>query len=270
MAEEEKMIICSRCGAEIKESQAYCNYCGSINILGAEVDYFNKLEGVRKNLEELGDDSEEEYKKTFKKTGKLIAVSLIVAAVVALIVVGIVFLKKRADQKRYSYSYNEKMKVFAYLDELYESEKYDEIVAYYEENAKNNYQIYEWQHDDFRWLYDYHTWVVRDAARYEKDVDEKNGKEKEDMSWLIMDAVKLNYQYNLYSINDSLIYDFNEDEAGRIKKLLDEDKATVIKIADISEETFDKIVKDYGDAYKAEEYWDINKTREYLTTIGLY
>ena len=32
----------------------------------------------------------------------------------------------------------------------------------------------------------------------------------------------------------------------------------------------DKIVKDYGDAYKAEEYWDINKTREYLTTIGLY
>ena len=85
-----------------------------------------------------------------------------------------------------------------------------------------------------------------------------------------MDAVKLNHQYNLYSTNDSLIYDFNEDEAGRIKKLLDEDRATVSKIADISEETFDKIVKDYGDAYKAEEYWDINKTREYLTTIGLY
>ena len=66
--------------------------------------------------------------------------------------------------------------------------------------------------------------MVRDAERYEKDVNEKNGKEKEDMSWLIMDAVKLNHQYNLYSINDSLIYDFNEDEAGRIKKLLDEDK----------------------------------------------
>ena len=66
MENQEKKIQCSKCGATIKESQAYCNYCGSINILGAEIDYRHKLDGIKNDLAEMGDDSDQNNYEAYK------------------------------------------------------------------------------------------------------------------------------------------------------------------------------------------------------------
>lgn len=271
MASEEKMIICSRCGAEIKESQAYCNYCGCVNILGAEVDYFNKLEGVRKDLEDLGDDSKEEFKKTIKSSGKLIAIALIIAAAIVALIIGIVAWRKNNDKKHYSYSYNEKMEVFAHLDELYEAEKYDEIEKFYEENTKDNYQIYEWQHNDFHGLYTYHAWFVRDLARYEEDVQKGNKTYlPESRSWMLYDVCQLNYFYNQNKNGDSSIYDFTEDEAERMLKLLEDDEAKTLEKLRLTKEELEQIKTAYSDALDVENYWGIDGLRDYLKENNLY
>ena len=271
MEKEEKMIICSRCGAEIKESQAYCNYCGCVNILGAEVDYFNKLEGVRKDLEELGDDSKEEFKKTIKSSGKLIAIALIIAAAIVALIIGIIAWRKNNEKKHYSYSYNEKMQVFAQLNEYYEAENYDEIVKFYEENSQDNYQIFEWEHNDFYGLYTYHSWFVRDLKWYEDDLQKSNKDHiSESRSWMLYDAIQLRYYYERDTKNDSMIYDFTEDEAERMLKLLEEDEKTVIEKLHLEKEELDRILKDYSNALDAEDYWGIEEFRNYLKENNLY
>ena len=115
------MIQCSKCGATIKESQAYCNYCGSINILGAEIDYLNKLENVRSDLAEMGDDSDEEFKKTVKLSTKYIIIILAVAVVLILGFFGIRYAVNKAEESHYYASYNEMQEIFAGLNAMYEA-----------------------------------------------------------------------------------------------------------------------------------------------------
>ena len=271
MEKEEKMIICSRCGAEIKESQAYCNYCGCVNILGAEIDYFNKLEGVRKDLEELGDDSKEEFKKTIKSSGKLIAIALIIAAAIVALIIGIIAWRKNNENKHYSYSYNEKMQVFAQLNEYYEAENYDEIVKFYEENTQDNYQIFEWEHNDFYGLYTYHSWFVRDLNWFEDDLQKSNKDHiNESRSWMLYDAIQLRYYYERDTKNESMIYDFTDEEAERMLKFVEEDEKAVIEKLHLEKEELDRILKDYSNALDAEDYWGIEEFRNYLKENNLY
>lgn len=192
MEKEEKMIQCSKCGATIKESQAYCNYCGSINILGAEIDYLNKLENVRSDLAEMGDDSDEEFKKTVKLSTKYIIIILAVAVVLILGYFGIRYAVNKAEDSHYSASYNEMQEIFAGLNAMYEAGDLEGLRKFYqEENHSDNYRVYDWEHYYFISVYSYRAWFESSLEKYRNPYDEEDRINAR--KWAIHDAVNLHF-----------------------------------------------------------------------------
>jgi len=61
-----KKVICDSCGAEFSNDEPKCPYCGTMNYDGAEKEYFEKLENVRSDMEDLKTVSAEETKKSLK------------------------------------------------------------------------------------------------------------------------------------------------------------------------------------------------------------
>ena len=55
-----KQIICSSCGAEFEDMLPKCPYCGTMNYKGAEMEYLDRLEDVRSDMEQLGSVPETE------------------------------------------------------------------------------------------------------------------------------------------------------------------------------------------------------------------
>ena len=62
-------MYCSSCGGELTEKDAKCPYCGSINPLGAEAEYMEKLEYLREYTESLGNKAPLEYERQLKHHG---------------------------------------------------------------------------------------------------------------------------------------------------------------------------------------------------------
>lgn len=61
-----KKIICKYCGAKFDEIKSKCPYCGSTNYKGAEAEYFDKLEDVREDMEDLENVPVQETKKELR------------------------------------------------------------------------------------------------------------------------------------------------------------------------------------------------------------
>ena len=115
---------CGNCGAEITEKDAYCPYCGVMNVRAAETEYMEKLEDIRENTEKLGDDGGRHTKKEVRRVGRL---AVIIFAIVAVLVLGLfafswamdnVFIGSGRDARNEAAF---KEKYFPKLDELYES-----------------------------------------------------------------------------------------------------------------------------------------------------
>ena len=117
-------MYCGNCGAEITEKDAYCPYCGVMNVRAAETEYMEKLEDIRENTEKLGDDGGRHTKKEVRRVGRL---AVIIFAIVAVLVLGLfafswamdnVFIGRGRDARNEAAF---KEKYFPKLDELYES-----------------------------------------------------------------------------------------------------------------------------------------------------
>ena len=74
-------MYCGNCGAEITDKDAYCPYCGVMNVRAAETEYMEKLEDIRENTEKLGDEGGRHTKREIRRIGKFAAVVLIIVAV---------------------------------------------------------------------------------------------------------------------------------------------------------------------------------------------
>ena len=117
-------MYCGNCGAEITEKDAYCPYCGVMNVRAAETEYMEKLEDIRENTEKLGDEGGRHTKKEVRRVGRL---AVIIFAIVAVLVLGLfafswamdnVFIGSGRDARNEAAF---KEKYFPKLDELYES-----------------------------------------------------------------------------------------------------------------------------------------------------
>ena len=94
-----KKVICDSCGAEFSNDEPKCPYCGTMNYDGAEKEYFEKLENVRSDMEDLKTVSAEETKKEFKKQGSFIKKVLVVALIIGLLLVGMHILSELSYER---------------------------------------------------------------------------------------------------------------------------------------------------------------------------
>ncbi|MBR2653899.1 MAG: hypothetical protein IKD59_05020 [Lachnospiraceae bacterium] len=129
-------MYCGNCGGEITDKDAYCPYCGVMNVRAAETEYMEKLEDIRENTEKLGDEGGRHTKKEVRRVGRL---AVIIFAIVAVLVLGLFVFSWAMDHFFYGNGRDArdeaafKEKYFPKLEELYASGDMDATCDYLNE-----------------------------------------------------------------------------------------------------------------------------------------
>ncbi len=149
-ASKVKLMECKSCGAHFDEMIPACPYCGTMSIKGAEAEYMDKLEDIREDMEELAAVPVMETKKALKKQTKfvLIVIGVILGLFLLLVLVELIFgyhAPKRDRQADFVWQ----QETFPVLNELYEQEKYDELLTQYYKACEEDAPIYAWEHYEF-------------------------------------------------------------------------------------------------------------------------
>ena len=93
-----KEIICKSCGASFDEDLVRCPYCGTGHLPAEENEHMQKLEGIRRDLQDYETES---VKKPGKKLAKaIILILVVVALIVAIVIAGISSSSKRERDRR--------------------------------------------------------------------------------------------------------------------------------------------------------------------------
>ena len=144
-----KKIICSSCGGEFEDTLPKCPYCSSLNYKGAELEYLEKLEDVRSDVEELGAVPEREVKKELRKQGRFVLKVLLVVAAILAVFVGLYIWDELKYARDPQADYAWKQENYPIMNELYAQGKYEELVAFRKEAYTQNAPLYEWEHREF-------------------------------------------------------------------------------------------------------------------------
>ncbi len=270
MSKKIEKVYCTKCGAEINKDFAYCQYCGSINILGAEKEYMEKLEGVRQDLAEMVDDTEEEFKATVK-TGSKFALKVFIMAIIAVaVIIGIVALVKKLEEKHDNEQYwKEKNLLVNYpeLQELYDAKDYDGLVKYIEETDDPDFVIYTWEHYYFIQIYMNKQFLESDTARLNEYLTTGTGTQSDISSakkWIAYDSLNLRrYAFD----EDQTWLNLTEEEDVMVKEWgshCEENLATYLGMTDseIQEMLY------YFDNFEENSYYSVNEVEDYLKDNG--
>lgn len=147
-----KEIECPNCGAVFEAGEDKCPYCGHINPAGAEAKFLRDLEKTRKELDNVDDEARAAYgseiKKGAKSTVKTVA---IVAVVIAILLGGILLLDKVLfnydDKGNYADELAWEHEAFVEYDELFEAQKYDELIERLAVDGEEH-DVWNWENYD--------------------------------------------------------------------------------------------------------------------------
>ncbi len=157
---------CPNCGAAMEKYSPKCPFCGYINEEGAERQYMEKLDKVRRKLDVVDEEAAGEYKKSYKKLFIIIVATLLVFAALATAYFLFKNFAESIIRSRSNASGEDMLKEmtwqrenFPRYDSLYEAGKYDELLeAVY---ADYEHDTYKWEHKDFVYVYGrYHDTVM--------------------------------------------------------------------------------------------------------------
>lgn len=144
-----KLIICNSCGAEFSNDEPKCPYCGTMNYEGAEKEYFEKLEDIREDVEELNAVPMQEAKKELKKQGKFIKkIFFVVVALVAIFGL-IIYIQEKAYERDNKADYIWQEENFPIMDEMYKSGEYEELAEFFQLAWEEDRPVYNWEHYTF-------------------------------------------------------------------------------------------------------------------------
>lgn len=224
-----KKIICKYCAAEFDEMLPKCPYCESTNYKGAEAEYFEKLEDVRDNMEDLEDVPEEEAKKEFRKQGNFLKKVFIIIAIVVVVLVGLMIWSDSRYEIDEKAGFLWKQENVPIMNDLYEQGKYDEALVIYNEGNENpNVSLYDWEHDDFFDAYE-NVLYIQDTLEYEASGNE-------------LSQVKCTgLFYDEWKVIGLEISGMDEEEHGILREYTDAILKDFDERWDISEEDYQKL-----------------------------
>ncbi|MBS6196500.1 MAG: zinc ribbon domain-containing protein [Clostridiales bacterium] len=160
-------MYCSNCGAQLKETDAKCPYCGTINAIGAEAEYMDKLEDIREETEDLAELPPEEYSQHLKHHGKFaLKIALGVAVLcltIFLIFLGVSHFRNSREKMHLQEQLAFEKKFFPVLDELYaagdDRKVYEYLITLYEEEGSD--ALFSWEHEEYFYYYGHYLEVTR-------------------------------------------------------------------------------------------------------------
>lgn len=171
-------MICKNCGAHFDDNLPKCPYCGEFSYSGAEKEYFDQLEHLKDDLDDLHETVPEMYQQELKKqTKSLKKIFLIIGAVLlvlALLFIGSSMLMDslyETDPKAQLLFARENYPI---ADEYYEAKDYEGLLEFYHTSTEENpsASFYNWDHYPFLMCYE-NYWFFRSAV---------DGKEIQDLS----------------------------------------------------------------------------------------
>lgn len=152
-------MYCGSCGAKLTEKDARCPFCGTLNPLGAEAIYMEKLENIRQDTEALGNTPPEEYNRQLKHHGRFaLKISLIVVSVFLLLFLffqGIIRFTDYQDKREQRAQIAFQNEYFPILDHLYAEGDDEKVSEYlnelYEKDGSG--ALFHWKHQNFYYYY---------------------------------------------------------------------------------------------------------------------
>lgn len=150
MASNVRLMECKSCAAHFDEMLPACPYCGTASIKGAQAQYMDKLEDIRSDVEELENVPADVAKNEVWKPIVLVLVSVFVC--VALLWVWFKIdtrPDKESEERDSKANYIWLQENVPILDELYEQEEHEQLMARYEEAVAEGKPIHQWEHYHF-------------------------------------------------------------------------------------------------------------------------
>ena len=145
-------IECPNCGAVFDAGEPKCPYCGHINPMGAEAKFLRDLEKTRKELDNVDDEAKAAYSGEIKKSAKsTLKTVMIVAVIIAILVGGFFILEKTVFNYGFKGNYADELawehEAFAEYDELFEAEKYEDLMERIAADG-DKHDVWNWENYD--------------------------------------------------------------------------------------------------------------------------
>ena len=152
-----ELVTCESCGASFNEDEPKCPYCGTLNPVGAEKEYGEKLEGIREHLDKVDDFAKGSYLSLIKEGFKVFAVVFLISAVVFLVSYSSIIKKKYEKYASRREEVDKKIELMihykdnvAVINDLYEKKDYEAIVNFLESLDHNDeIELHKWEHYHF-------------------------------------------------------------------------------------------------------------------------
>ncbi len=253
-------MYCGNCGGEITDKDAYCPYCGVMNVRAAETEYMEKLEDIRENTEKLGDEGGRHTKKEVKRVGRL---AVIIFAIVAVLVLGLFVFSWAMDHFFYGNGRDArdeaafKEKYFPKLEELYASGDMDATCDYLNEiGGEDGAEVLQmWPHYKYISYYmDYK--IVHAIPGTELDNDFWNLKYDE----VLYAGIELIYQAGYFGQKN-----MSAEETEKVKKYASEAEDIFSEYFSLDKSELDEIYRDCTDE---EGYVYYTKIQEWAKKTG--
>ena len=253
-------MYCGNCGGEITDKDAYCPYCGVMNVRAAETEYMEKLEDIRENTEKLGDEGGRHTKKEVRRVGKL---AVIIFAIVAVLVLGLFVFSWAMDHFFYGNGRDArdeaafKEKYFPKLEELYASGDMDATCDYLNEiGGEDGAEVLQmWPHYKYISYYmDYK--IVHAIPGTELDNDFWNLKYDE----VLYAGIELIYQAGYFGQKN-----MSAEETEKVKKYASEAEDIFSEYFSLDKSELDEIYRNCTDE---EGYVYYTKIQEWAKKTG--
>ncbi|MBR3278021.1 MAG: hypothetical protein IKG01_03795 [Lachnospiraceae bacterium] len=253
-------MYCGNCGGEITDKDAYCPYCGVMNVRAAETEYMEKLEDIRENTEKLGDEGGRHTKKEVRRVGRL---AVIIFAIVAVLVLGLFVFSWAMDHFFYGNGRDArdeaafKEKYFPKLEELYASGDMDATCDYLNEiGGEDGAEVLQmWPHYKYISYYmDYK--IVHAIPGTELDNDFWNLKYDE----VLYAGIELIYQAGYFGQKN-----MSAEETEKVKKYASEAEDIFSEYFSLDKSELDEIYRNCTDE---EGYVYYTKIQEWAKKTG--
>jgi hypothetical protein len=253
-------MYCGNCGGEITDKDAYCPYCGVMNVRAAETEYMEKLEDIRENTEKLGDEGGRHTKKEVRRVGRL---AVIIFAIVAVLVLGLFVFSWAMDHFFYGNGRDArdeaafKEKYLPKLEELYASGDMDATCDYLNEiGGEDGAEVLQmWPHYKYISYYmDYK--IVHAIPGTELDNDFWNLKYDE----VLYAGIELIYQAGYFGQKN-----MSAEETEKVKKYASEAEDIFSEYFSLDKSELDEIYRNCTDE---EGYVYYTKIQEWAKKTG--
>lgn len=166
--------ICENCGAEYEYQAPCCPYCGTINEIGAEQQYMNKLQDLKQDLGKMRQVAPDAYAQEIRSTGRRTGIAAFIIIVALALIIGsfafcyyyrvnVLETREMKSQLLWEQQY------FPQLDEWYDNQEFDKILEFqtelYTNEETENIALYRWKHIQFIRNYERYVYLQELAGQ---------------------------------------------------------------------------------------------------------